>query len=147
MPVTTTIRQQKIPLTADGFLATGDYAQFDADGFLALTGRKSEIFKTSTGRRIAPVKIEALISRLPYVEHAVIFGAGKPFLVALLSLDPGQLREHAERRNHKRIAENAAAIPAECYELIKNDVLQQVSPLQGYMHPGGLLLTGEPFTH
>ncbi len=52
------------PLDASGYLHTGDYARLDEDGFLWLTGRKSEVFKTSTGRRIAPAPVESALRQL-----------------------------------------------------------------------------------
>ncbi|MEO6320799.1 MAG: hypothetical protein ABIR56_08955, partial [Polaromonas sp.] len=57
------------PLDADGYLHTGDYARLDEDGFLWLTGRKSEVFKTSTGRRIAPVPIESSLKAISIKSH------------------------------------------------------------------------------
>lgn len=71
-------------LNEDGYLASGDYAEIDSQGFIRLTGRKSEVFKTSTGRKIAPVSIEAMLQNYPAVENAVIFGESRKFLVALI---------------------------------------------------------------
>lgn len=76
--------QQDRSVDHDGYLLTGDYAEMDAEGFIRLTGRKSEVFKTSTGRKIAPVGIEALLQSEPSIEHAVVIGASRKFLVALL---------------------------------------------------------------
>ncbi len=81
------------PLDTDGFLHTGDLGKLDDEGFLWLTGRKSEIFKTSTGRRIAPAPVEALLKQIPHVEHAVLFGQDRPFVTALLALDGSGLPE------------------------------------------------------
>lgn len=75
-------------LDGDGFLHTGDYAHLDADGFLWLDGRKSEIFKTSTGRRVAPVPVEAALKTLDYVDHAVVIGRNRPYPVAVLTITP-----------------------------------------------------------
>jgi long-chain acyl-CoA synthetase len=72
--------------TANGYYHTGDYAEIDADGFVALKGRKSEIIKTSAGRRISPVGIEAKLEEVPEVDRAVVFGAGRKCLSALLTL-------------------------------------------------------------
>jgi long-chain acyl-CoA synthetase len=69
----------------DGFLHTGDLGTLEADGKLVLVGRKSEIFKTSTGRKIAPVQIESKLIRIAGVDHAVILGAGQKLLVAILA--------------------------------------------------------------
>jgi len=70
------------------YLPTGDYARIDEDGFVWLEGRKSEVFKTSTGRRVAPAPIEAELKKLPYVEHAVVLGRNRPFPLALLTISP-----------------------------------------------------------
>ncbi len=77
---------QASALDEQGYIASGDYAEIDAHGFIRLTGRKSEVFKTSTGRKIAPAGIEAHLQQLSEVEHAVIFGASKKYLVALLTV-------------------------------------------------------------
>ncbi len=76
------------PLDADGYLHTGDYARLDADGYLWLEGRKSDVFKTSTGRRVAPVPIETELKKIDYVEHAIVTGRDRPYPLALLIVDP-----------------------------------------------------------
>lgn len=136
---------QKGSLTSDGYLATGDYAEIDNEGFITLTGRKSEIFKTSTGRRIAPVGIEDRIRRVSYIEHAVVFGAGKKFLVALLSVSCSLLFSRAKGLN-LTFGENEETIPPALYDTIKQDVIREVAPLPKYQRPAGLLLTPHPFT-
>jgi long-chain acyl-CoA synthetase len=76
--------------TPDGFYRTGDLGRFDEDGFLFLEGRKAEIIKTSTGRRISPARIEAIYGESPYLDQVVVFGHGKKALVALI-----RVKEHA----------------------------------------------------
>jgi len=73
-------------LDSNGYLASGDYATIDAGGFITLTGRKSEIIKTATGRRIAPAAIESFLLKVPSVESAAVFGAGRPYPVAVVVL-------------------------------------------------------------
>jgi len=80
---------------ADGFLASGDYAGIDAEGFVSLHGRKSEVFKTSTGRRIAPAIVESHLRQIPYVEHTVLFGANRPFVAAVLAVSEAALAQPA----------------------------------------------------
>ncbi len=80
--------EQQPSLDQDGFLATGDYAELDTDGYLWLTGRKSEGFKTSTGRLIAPTEIEACLVGIPAIDQAVAFGANRKFIVLLVTLRP-----------------------------------------------------------
>ena len=73
-------------VSKDGFYRTGDYGHFDDAGFLKLTGRKSEIIKTSSGRRIALPAIESVLRELSWVDHAVVLGSGQKCLAALLTL-------------------------------------------------------------
>jgi long-chain acyl-CoA synthetase len=76
---------------SDGFWPTGDLGVLDADGFLQITGRKADLFKTSTGRWISPVEIEQQLRRIPYVDYALVFGAGRKAPVAVLGVDAGRL--------------------------------------------------------
>ena len=76
--------RQTARFTPDGFYHTGDVGRLDADGFLYLTGRKAEIIKTSTGRRIAPAQVEAVYARSPYVNQVVVVGNGRKYLVGLV---------------------------------------------------------------
>lgn len=73
--------------TEDGFYRTGDCGYLDPDGFLYLTGRKTELIKTSTGRRIAPISIEFAYGRSPYLDQVVVAGDGRKYLVALVALN------------------------------------------------------------
>jgi long-chain acyl-CoA synthetase len=81
----------------DGWFHTGDQGSLDADGFLRITGRKKELLKTSGGKYIAPVKIEAVLKALPIVQEAVVLGDGRNFCTALFALDPEMLKEFAHR--------------------------------------------------
>lgn len=73
--------------TADGlWLRTGDRAEIDTDGTLRITGRVKELIALSTGRKIAPLPIEAALTSSPFIAHAVCMGEGRKYLAALLSL-------------------------------------------------------------
>jgi long-chain acyl-CoA synthetase len=75
--------------TADGWLRTGDKGELDAEGFLTITGRIKELFKTSGGKYIAPPAIEAKFKALcPLVSQFMVFGAERNFVSALITLDP-----------------------------------------------------------
>lgn len=83
-------------LTEDGWLHTGDKGSLDPDGFLVITGRIKELFKTSGGKYIAPPAIEAKLKSLcPYVSQFIVFGDQRNYCVALVSLDPDTLPEWA----------------------------------------------------
>jgi long-chain acyl-CoA synthetase len=70
--------------TPDGYYRTGDYGRLDSDGFLYLTGRADELIKTSTGRRVSPVAVEAVYARSRYVDQIIVVGNDRPHLCALV---------------------------------------------------------------
>jgi long-chain acyl-CoA synthetase len=75
-------------LTEDGWLHTGDKGSIDADGFLTITGRIKDLFKTSGGKYIAPSAIESKFKALcPYASQFVVFGDERNYCVALVTLD------------------------------------------------------------
>ena len=91
-------------MTDDGWLRTGDKGELDSDGFLKITGRIKELFKTSGGKYIAPPAIEAKFKALcPYVSQFMVFGAERNFVVALVTLDPDARRGLGRRERHERI--------------------------------------------
>jgi long-subunit acyl-CoA synthetase (AMP-forming) len=76
-------------LDADGWLHTGDIGQLDADGFLRITDRKKELFKTAGGKYIAPQHLEGLLKGIPGVGQAVVVGGDtRKYVAALLVPDP-----------------------------------------------------------
>src|SRR4051812_32093771 len=86
-------------LTEDGWLRTGDKGEVDADGFLRITGRIKELFKTSGGKYIVPPAIEAkFIALCPFASQFVVFGEARNFCVALIALDPDAISGWAAER-------------------------------------------------
>ena len=67
---------------------TGDIGEIDEDGFLKVVDRKKEMIITSPGKNIAPSNIENLLKESPLVGHALAYGEGQPYVVAILTLDP-----------------------------------------------------------
>ncbi len=73
--------------TADGeWLLTGDLGRLDEEGFLRVTGRKKELLALSTGKKVAPLPVEARLVRDPWISQAVLVGEGRKFVSALLAL-------------------------------------------------------------
>ncbi|MFJ7900045.1 AMP-dependent synthetase/ligase [Streptomyces sp. NPDC096198] len=72
----------------DGWLATGDLGQLDAEGYLSITGRKKEIIVTSGGRSVAPAALEERLRAHPLIHQAVVVGDDRPCVGALITLDP-----------------------------------------------------------
>jgi long-chain acyl-CoA synthetase len=75
-------------LTADGWFRSGDLGQLDGEGYLSITGRKKEIIVTAAGKNVAPNVLEDVLRSHPLVSQAVVVGDGRPFIGALLTLDP-----------------------------------------------------------
>ncbi len=94
----------------DGWLSTGDLAAIDDDGFVSITGRKKELIITSSGKNIGPANIETALKESRWISEAVVFGDNRPYLVALLALDPDEAPKLAERLG---IAADLAAMAAD----------------------------------
>ena len=76
-------------LTEDGWLHTGDIGEVDAQGFVRITDRKKDLFKTSGGKYIAPSAIESQFKAIcPYAGQFLVHGAERNYVVALITLDP-----------------------------------------------------------
>ena len=72
---------------SEGWFHTGDIGHLDSDGFLFITDRKKDLIVTAGGKKVPPIKVENLLIRSPEVDHAIYFGDGKPYCVALVSLN------------------------------------------------------------
>jgi long-chain acyl-CoA synthetase len=80
----------------DGWLHTGDIGEFDSDGYLKITGRKKDIIITAGGKNITPANLENEIKQHPLVSQCVVVGDRRPYLVALVTLDPEEAPKFAE---------------------------------------------------
>jgi long-chain acyl-CoA synthetase len=80
----------------NGWFHTGDIGELDAEGFLRITDRKKDMFKTSQGKYVAPSAISAQFKAIcPFASEIIVYGEGKPYCVALVSLDADGLKEWA----------------------------------------------------
>src|SRR5437016_7575199 len=82
--------------TGDGWFKTGDIGSFDGDGFLRVTDRKKELFKTSGGKYISPQPIEQLIKSSRFVNQVVVIGSERRFPAALIVAEWEQLESYAK---------------------------------------------------
>jgi long-chain acyl-CoA synthetase len=78
------------------WLHTGDLGRLDEDGFLYITGRKKEIIITAGGKNITPANLENGLKQNQYISQAVVYGDRRPYLSALITLDPEEIPRYAE---------------------------------------------------
>lgn len=99
--------------TEDGWLRTGDLASIDDEGHITLTGRAKDIIITAGGKNVAPIPMEQEIAKCPIVEHAVVVGDNRPFVAAVVTLDPEGLAQWlpTQKLAADLSLEEAAALP------------------------------------
>ncbi len=102
-------------MTEDGWFKTGDIGTLDEDGFLSITDRKKELFKTSGGKYIAPQPIEQMIKGSRFVNQVVLIGNGRKFPAALIVPDWERVESYAElkglnTRDHAKLCRNPRVI-------------------------------------
>jgi long-chain acyl-CoA synthetase len=98
----------------DGWLHTGDIGELDPEGYLKITGRKKDIIITAGGKNITPANLEAEIKQHPLVSQCVVIGDRRPYLVALVTLDPEEAVAYAKEHG----------LPADSAALASNEKVQ-----------------------
>jgi long-chain acyl-CoA synthetase len=81
----------------DGWLHTGDLGRVDKDGFLYITGRKKDIIITAGGKNITPANLENGLKQNRWISQAVVIGDRRPYLIALITIDPEEAPALAEQ--------------------------------------------------
>jgi long-chain acyl-CoA synthetase len=119
-------------LSADGWFKTGDIGAFDEDGFLRITDRKKELFKTSGGKYIAPQPIEQMIKGSQFVSQVVLIGNGRKFAAALIVPDWERVASYVQLKgikagSHAELCKNPRII-----DLFQRQVASLTSELPQY---------------
>ena len=130
----------------DGWLHTGDLGAFDAAGNLRIVGRKKEIIVLSTGKNVAPVRVEQLLAGSPLVEYACVVGEGRPCLAALIVPNAAALRAEVRRQRlwvwSKRRAVSHPAVRA----LYRQELNRMLQPLGGSEQVGPFTILSHAFS-
>lgn len=118
--------------TEDGWFKTGDIGKIDKDGFLKITDRKKELFKTSGGKYIAPSPIEQMIASSRFVSQVVLIGSGRKFPAALVVPNFEQLENYAKLKHLdlKTPAEFCQNVPI--IKLIESEIADLTADLSRY---------------
>jgi long-chain acyl-CoA synthetase len=88
----------------DGWLYTGDIAEFDADGYVYITGRKKELIVSSNGKKIYPARIELLFKTEPVINQVVLIGDRLPYVTALVTVNAAEAAQSPESEVKKAVA-------------------------------------------
>jgi long-chain acyl-CoA synthetase len=85
----------------DGYFYTGDKGEFDADGFLKITGRTKEMFKTSGGKYVVPPLLEGELKQSLFIEQVMVIGDGEKMPAALIQLNFDFIKDWIDKKGHK----------------------------------------------
>lgn len=112
----------KEAFSPDGWFATGDIGEFTEDGFLRITDRKKDIIVTAGGKNIAPQNIENMIKTDPLISQVVVHGDKRKFLSALITLNPEEVPNRAEKLGIPKGPFSQMAKDPKMYEVVKGIV-------------------------
>ncbi len=90
-------------LDAEGWLRSGDVAEIDDDGFVTITDRKKDIIVTAGGKNVAPANIENDLKAHREISQALAIGDRRPFIAALVTLDPEAVARLTDEQKHERV--------------------------------------------
>ena len=107
----------------DGYFHTGDKGEFDADGFLKITGRTKEMFKTSGGKYVVPPLLEGELKQSLFIEQVMVIGEGEKMPAALVQLNFDFIKDWIDKKGHKIGKTNEEIIQS---EIVINRVQQEV---------------------
>ena len=107
----------------NGYFHTGDKGKIDEDGFLMITGRKKEIFKTSGGKYVSPVLLENEFKQSPFIEQVAVFGEGEKMPTAIIQPNFEFIRKWCERKGYESSEDNSELI---CYEKVIQRIQKEI---------------------
>jgi long-chain acyl-CoA synthetase len=127
----------------DGWFHTGDIGEIDADGYLRITDRKKEVFKTATGKYVSPARVEASIKRSVFVSQAMVVGDGRPYPIALICPNWDLVRVELNLPN---ITNDELATRDDVQRFIAAQVREQTAELASYEQVRYVVVLAHEFT-
>jgi long-chain acyl-CoA synthetase len=115
----------------NGWLHTGDLGRLDDDGFLYITGRKKDIIITAGGKNITPANLENGLKQNRWISQAVVIGDRRPYLVALITLDPEEAPALAEQLG----VEDADPAALSQNEKVREEIQKAVDEVNSHVGP------------
>jgi len=119
-------------ISRDGWLATGDIGRLDADGYLYVTDRKKDLFKTAAGKFVAPQPVENLLKTNPLILNAVLVGDKRKFIAALIVPNFANVEAAARQQGRSFASHEQLAADPWVHDLIGKDVERINSSLAQY---------------
>jgi long-chain acyl-CoA synthetase len=132
--------------TPDGWFRTGDIGKIDADGFLSITDRKKELFKTSGGKYIAPQPLEQLIKGSRFVNQVVLIGNGRKFPAALIVPNWEQIESYARLKGLKETSRADLCSSPRIIDLFQRQIAELTPDLAQYERVKKVALLENEFT-
>jgi len=131
---------------SDGFYRTGDFGRFDEDGYLYVLGRKTDLFKTSTGRRIAPSRIEAMYAHGTLLNQVVVVGHSHKHLVALVTLNRSTIEATLSLQGVDELDDEHFAQLPEVLSVVKKHFAARDAALSPYERVRGFAVLPRPLS-
>lgn len=129
----------------DGWLRTGDVGRID-DGYLIVTDRIKDLVVTAQGKNIAPQPIEALLTADDLIEHAMLIGERRPYLIALIQPSYDDLTAHAERQGWGAMSPEQLAGDERVCKLLMSRVEAATAELASWEKPRRIVIADGPLS-
>jgi long-chain acyl-CoA synthetase len=133
-------------IDSDGWLHTGDQGRFDDQGNLVITGRIKELIVTSYGKNVAPVPIEAEITKSPYIDQALLYGDNRKYITALIVPEKCAIENYARERGLLSAGYEELLRSGEIRELISGEIERATAERARYEKVKEFSIVPEGFT-
>lgn len=130
--------------TDDRGFRTGDLGRIDEEGYLYITGRIKEQYKLENGKYVVPTPLEEQLALSPFITTVMLYGADRPYNVALVLVDPARVRAWAEKHD-KQLGPDLTRDPA-VHDLIEHELEEHGRDFRSFERPRAFVITDEELT-